>query len=94
MGTFKNLAILKKHQAEAKRTLGKKYFSTVGLFVEIVRKVMEAQSRVTGEVVNEFEAAKYIKDNLAIYNKPGAPICFAAAVIELTEGKHFSGLKE
>jgi len=86
--TFKNLAVLKTEQKKLKQKLGLKYNDTVKIFIDILSKVMEAKS------INEFEALKLIKDTLSIYKTPGAPQCFSAALIEITEAKHFNELKK
>lgn len=86
--TFKNLAKLKQVQKEVKAKLGADYKDTVQIFVNILEKVMLANT------VNEFTALKLVKETLSIYKTPGAPECFSAALIEITEAKNFSELKE
>jgi len=86
--TFKNLMVLKTVQKEVKEKLGSDYNGTITHFVTIISKVMDSNQ------INEFEALKKIKDNLSFYKSPGAPECFSAAVIEITEAKNFSYLKE
>ncbi|WP_271407304.1 hypothetical protein [Tenacibaculum soleae] len=87
MQAFKNLAALKTVQKEAKEILGAEYSNTIQPFVDILTKVMEANS------INEFEALKLIKDETEIYKKEHAPMFFSAALIEITEVKNFSGLE-
>ena len=86
--TFKNLAVLKEAQQSVKRQLGGKYEELVQPYIEIIGMVMQANS------INEFEALKMIKEKLPIYKKVDAPLFFSAALIEITEGKHFVGFKE
>ena len=84
--TFKNLQVLKTTQQEVKKQLGHKYAKTVELYIALITMVMKANS------INEFEALKKIKDNLSIYKKAGAPLLFSAALVEITEAKHFKEL--
>ena len=86
--TFKNLAILKAAQENVKKELGDKYEELVQPYIEIIGMVMQANS------INEFEALKMIKEKLPIYKKTDAPLFFSAALIEITEGKHFAGFNE
>lgn len=86
--TFSNLQVLKTTQAEVKKTLGKKYVNAVTPYVKIIEMVM------TANAINEFEALKKIKEELAIYKKEGAPLLFSAALVEITEQKHFVEFKE
>lgn len=86
--TFKNLAILKDAQKNVKAELGDKYEELVQPYIEIIGMVMQANS------INEFEALKMIKEKLPIYKKTDAPLFFSAALIEITEGKHFAGFNE
>lgn len=86
--TFKNLAVLKDAQKNVKAELGDKYEELVQPYIEIIGMVMQANS------INEFEALKMIKEKLPIYKKRDAPLFFSAALIEITEGKHFVGFKE
>ena len=86
--TFKNLAILKDAQKNVKSELGDKYEELVQPYIEIIGMVMQANS------INEFEALKMIKEKLPIYKKTDAPLFFSAALIEITEGKHFAGFNE
>lgn len=83
--TFQNLSLLKKEQLSVKQQLGVKYEETVKPFYDIIQMVMKANEE------NEFQAMKRIKENLDIYKKPDAPLLFTAALIEITEGKHFVG---
>ena len=85
--TFKNLAVLKAAQENVKKELGDKYEELVQPYIEIIEMVMNANS------INEFEALKKIKEELAIYKKVDAPLFFSAALIEITEGKHFVGFR-
>ena len=85
--TFKNLAVLKAAQENVKKELGDKYEELVQPYIEIIGMVMNANS------INEFEALKKIKEELAIYKKVDAPLFFSAALIEITEGKHFVGFR-
>ena len=85
--TFKNLAVLKAAQENVKKELGDKYEELVQPYIEIIGMVMQANS------INEFEALKKIKEELAIYKKVDAPLFFSAALIEITEGKHFVGFR-
>ena len=86
--TFQNLAKLKEVQKLVKATLGANYKDTIQPFVDIITKVMQANS------FNEFEALKLIKEETAIYKTEHAPMCFSAALIEITEAKNFADLKE
>lgn len=43
--------------------------------------------------INEFESLKLIKEQTEIYKKAHAPMCFSAAIIEITEAKNFPDLK-
>lgn len=86
--TFKNLAVLKEAQQSVKRQLGSKYPELVQPYIEIIEMIMKANS------INEFEALKMIKEQLPIYKKTDAPLFFSAALIEITEGKHFVGFRE
>ena len=86
--TFKNLAVLKAAQENVKKELGDKYEELVQPYIEIIGMVMQANS------INEFEALKMIKEKLPIYKKTDAPLFFSAALIEITEGKHFAGFNE
>ena len=83
--TFQNLSLLKKEQLSVNQQLGVKYEETVKPFYDIIQMVMKANEE------NEFQAMKRIKENLDIYKKPDAPLLFTAALIEITEGKHFAG---
>lgn len=86
--TFKNLSVLKDAQKSVKAELGDKYETLVTPYVKIIQMVMDANQ------ITEFEALKKIKDTLPIYKKVDAPLFFSAALIEITEGKHFVGFKE
>lgn len=86
--TFKNLAVLKAAQESVKTELGDKYEELVQPYIQIIDMVMNANQ------INEFEALKMIKEKLPIYKKVDAPLFFSAALIEITEGKHFVGFKE
>ena len=86
--TFKNLAVLKAAQENVKKELGDKYEELVQPYIEIIGMVMQANS------INEFESLKMIKEKLPIYKKTDAPLFFSAALIEITEGKHFAGFNE
>lgn len=85
--TFSALSVLKATQESVKADLGDKYPELVAPYVEIIEMVMNANS------INEFEALKKIKEELAIYKKVDAPLFFSAALIEITEGKHFVGFR-
>lgn len=86
--TFKNLAKLKAVQQQTKLALGGKYKTSIQPFVDILSKVMKAND------INEFQALKLIKEETSIYKKAHAPMFFASALIEITEAKHFSDLKD
>lgn len=86
--TFNNLAVLKEAQKNVKKELGGKYEELVQPYIQIIDLVMNANQ------INEFEALKMIKEKLPIYKKVDAPLFFSAALIEITEGKHFVGFKE
>jgi hypothetical protein len=86
--TFQNLNKLKAVQTAVKETLGSGYKETIQPFVDIISKVME------GNNINEFEALKLIKEETAIYKTEHGPMCFSAALIEITEAKNFADLKE
>ena len=86
--TFKSLTVLKEAQQSVKADLGDKYEELVAPYIQIIEMVMKANS------INEFEALKKIKEELEIYKKVDAPLFFSAALIEITEGKHFVGFKE
>jgi hypothetical protein len=86
--TFQNLSVLKEAQESVKKDLGDKYETLVMPYVQIIQMVMNARQ------INEFEALKKIKEELPIYKKVDAPLFFSAALIEITEGKHFVGFKE
>lgn len=86
--TFKNISVLKAAQESVKTELGDKYEELVQPYIQIIEMIMNANS------VNEFEALKMIKEKLPIYKKTDAPLFFSAALIEITEGKHFVGFKE
>jgi hypothetical protein len=85
--TFQNLSVLKEAQESVKKDLGDKYETLVMPYVQIIQMVMNARQ------INEFEALKKIKEELSIYKKVDAPLFFSAALIEITEGKHFVGFK-
>lgn len=82
--TFSSLQVLKQTQESVKAQLAEKYEAVIFPYVQIIQMTMKAN----GE--NEFSAMKRIKENLEIYNKKDAPLLFSAALIEITEGKHFS----
>lgn len=86
--TFAALSVLKATQENVKENLGDKYPELVAPYVEIIEMVMKANC------INEFEALKKIKDTLPIYKKVDAPLFFSAALIEITEGKHFAGFRD
>jgi len=86
--TFRNLAKLKNVQKAVKQTLGADYKATIQPFVDIISKVMKANN------CNEFEALKLIKEETSIYKTAHGPMCFSSALIEITEAKNFSNLKE
>lgn len=86
--TFKNLSVLKEAQQSVKAELGDKYETIVTPYIQIIEMVMKANS------INEFEALKMIKEKTEIYKKVDAPLFFSAALIEITEGKHFAGFRE
>jgi hypothetical protein len=86
--TFSNLGLLKKEQVSVKAQLGEKYESTIKPYYDIIQMVMR------GNDENEFQAMKRIKEELPIYKAPDAPLLFTAALIEITEGKHFIGFEE
>ncbi|WP_027064567.1 hypothetical protein [Maribacter sp. Hel_I_7] len=86
--TFQNLVVLKNVQKSVKKKLGSDYNSKIKPFVDIIDKVMVNNN------INEFEALKLIKDELSIYKKSGAPQFFSAALIEITQSKHFTGFKD
>jgi hypothetical protein len=85
--TFSNLNLLKKEQVSVKAQLGEKYEPTIKPFYDIIQMVMR------GNDENEFQAMKRIKEELPIYKNPDAPLLFTAALIEITEGKHFVGFE-
>lgn len=85
---FKSLSVLKKAQESVKKQLGDKYIELVTPYVTIIQMVMK------GNDINEFDALKKIKNELDIYKKPDAPLFFSAALIEITEGKHFVGFMD
>jgi hypothetical protein len=85
--TFENLSILKKEQLSVKQQLGEKYEATIKPFFDIIQMVMKNNEE------NEFQAMKRIKENLPIYKKADAPLLFTAALIEITEAKHFQGFE-
>ena len=86
--TFKNLSVLKEAQQTVKAELGDKYEELVAPYIQIIEMVMKANS------INEFKALNMIKEETEIYKKVDAPLFFSAALIEITEGKHFVGFKE
>jgi hypothetical protein len=86
--TFKNLSVLKEAQQSVKSELGDKYETIVANYIQIIEMVMKANS------INEFEALKMIKEKTELYKKVDAPLFFASALIEITEGKHFTGFRE
>lgn len=86
--TFRNISVLKEAQQSVKAELGDKYEELVAPYVKIIEMVMKANS------INEFEALKKIKEELAIYKKVDAPLFFSAALIEITEAKHFAGFRD
>ena len=86
--TFKTLSVLKAAQESVKSELGDKYEAMVQPFIDIIKAVMNANS------INEFEALKMIKEKTEIYKKVDAPLFFSAALIEITEAKHFVGFRE
>lgn len=86
--TFSNLSLLKNEQLSVKEQLGEKYEPTIKPFYDIIQMVMKANDE------NEFQAMKRIKDTLPIYKKADAPLLFTAALIEITEGKHFVGFED
>ncbi|MFA9191139.1 hypothetical protein AAGV28_07120 [Flavobacterium sp. FZUC8N2.13] len=83
--TFKSLQELKEVQESVKNQLGEKYEEVITPYVQIIQMTMKANNE------NEFQAMKRIKENLEIYSKKDAPLLFSAALIEITEGKHFEG---
>ena len=83
--TFKNLQVLKTAQTTLRKQLGNKYVEKITPFFQVIKMVMKANN------INEFEALKKIKET-GMYKNEGAPLFFAAAVIEITEEKHFSEL--
>lgn len=83
--TFKNLKVLKTTQETLKENLGLKYVEKVTPFVAVIKMVMKANG------INEFEALKKVKE-INMYKNEGAPLFFTAAVVEITEQKHFSEL--
>lgn len=85
--TFKDLSLLKKAQEDVKTQLGNKYEKTVAPFIDIIQMVMKANN------FNEFAAMKKIKEELPLYKKPDSPFLFSAALIEITEEKHFQKFK-
>ena len=86
--TFKNLSVLKAAQVSVKADLGDKYEVVLTPYVKIIQMVMDANQ------ITEFEALKKIKEQLPIYKQVDAPLLFSAALIEITEGKHFVGFME
>lgn len=86
--TFSALSVLKATQENVKAELGEKYPELVAPYVQIIEMVMKANS------INEFEALKKIKEELAIYKKVDAPLFFSAALVEITESKHFAGFRD
>lgn len=86
--TFKSLSVLKKAQQSVKSELGDKYEKLVAPYIQIIEMVIKSNS------INEFEALKKIKEELTIYKKVDAPLFFSAALIEITEAKHFVGFRE
>ena len=86
--TFQNLSKLKTVQKAVKETLGSDYKDTIQPFVDINAMTMRGNNK------NEFEALKMIKEKTEIYKTEHGPMCFSAAVIEITEAKNFANLKE
>lgn len=86
--TFKNLALLKQEQMSVKEQLGEAYAETIKPFYDIIQMVMR------GNDENEFEAVKRIKENFDDWKKPDVPLLFTAALIEITEEKHFVGFSD
>ncbi|WP_341221048.1 hypothetical protein [Polaribacter atrinae] len=86
--TFQNLSKLKTVQKAVKEALGSDYQETIQPFVDIIFMTMR------GKKINEFEALKIIKKETEIYKTEHGPMCFSAAVIEITEAKNFADLKE
>lgn len=84
--TFRNLAVLEQTRQEVKGYLLEDYNKRIEPFIEIINKVATANN------INEFEALKLIKDNLEIYNKPGAAAFFSAALMDIVEEKRFADL--
>lgn len=85
--TFRNLNLLNQTRQKVKKKLGSEYPEKVTPCVELLGKIM----RMHG--LNEFEAAKYAKDNLSIYQKPGAELIFASAIMEIVDKKYLKDLK-
>lgn len=77
--TFQNLEILQRTREELMKKLKGEYSQKLIPFLQIIDKVMKAQG------LNHFEAVKFIKENLSIYQTPGAEIFFAAALMEIVE---------
>jgi hypothetical protein len=86
--TFKSFSVLKEAKQSVKSQLGDKYPDIVAPYIQIIEMVMKANS------INEFEAVKIIKEKLPIYKKVDAPLFFSAAMVEITEAKHFQGFKD
>lgn len=86
--TFQNLSKLKEVQLLLKKELALQYNAKVTPFIAIITTVMKAKN------CKEFEAVKYIKENLIIYKQPKAPLFFSAALMEITEANNFSELKK
>lgn len=85
--TFKNLSVLKKVHDDVKDQLGTNYNEIITPYFQIIQMTMKANNE------NEFEALKRIKENLEIFKKPDAPMFFSAALIDITEAKHFQKFK-
>ena len=85
--TFKSLQELKEVQESVKNQLGEKYEEVITPYVQIIQMTMKANNE------NEFQAMKRIKEKLDLYKKLDAPLLFSAALIEITEAKHFQDFK-
>lgn len=87
--TFQNLQVLESARQGLIKKFGMKdYLEKVTHFVNVLVRVMNANS------INEFEAAKKLQEETSFFDKPGAPLFFSAAVMEITEEKNFKGLRK
>ena len=85
--TFQNLQTLQRAREELMKKLKADYAKQIVPFIQVIDKVMKAKG------LNHFEAVKFIKENLSIYQTPGAEIFFAAALMEIVEERDLKELK-